>query len=233
MKKTIVALLIAGSCAMASTESFASMSAATVAVTINVDALKALGANNASLFRLTGTWEDDAAGFLGVSKVGSGVQANWNKGSSTGNGNLSNAGMNTCFNGINLDAVVDMTMVITFNEGPANYENIANTPCMNYSTSISYLLTDGTVNTVAAEKNDLYRFTIKEGNTAVDMVNVFNATGIEVDDTYINSYNVSSGYLSFNDAKALSVSRLSIPEPTTATLSLLALAGLAARRRRK
>ena len=40
-------------------------------------------------------------------------------------------------------------------------------------------------------------------------------------------------FISLDDAKALSVSMLSVPEPTTATLSLLALAGLAARRRRK
>ena len=57
---------------------------------------------------------------------------------------------------------------------------------------------------------------------------------ISYDDTYINNINVYNDLFGGNDAAKLAERVVaSIPEPTTATLSLLALAGLAARRRRR
>jgi len=67
-----------------------------------------------------------------------------------------------------------------------------------------------------------YNFTDANGNslTAVDSLDALNAA-------------TTSSYFVTKDGTGLSVSYKLIPEPTTATLSLLALAGLAARRRRR
>ena len=257
MKKTIIALLALGGIAMGAdssvvvdvtdvtssnkTTSFTSMTSGTVAVTLNVEAFKSLGGEVYSgsqtvLFKLTGEWEDGQSGSMGVANNGdaskNGLYGAWTKNNNTIS--YSSVNMDNCFsaNPIDWDNVAGMTMVITYNEGPANYENVSKTPCLSYSTSVSYLYKNGSIVTTGAEKNDLYRFTIKEGQTVVDMVNVFAASGLEVNDTYVDSYTVYSGYLNFTDAKALSAARV-VPEPTTATLSLLALAGLAARRRRR
>lgn len=60
-------------------------------------------------------------------------------------------------------------------------------------------------------------------------------TGVAVSPTYVDSAYVYTGDYSADSLKAASHDILTavIPEPTTATLTLLALAGLAARRRRK
>ena len=56
-------------------------------------------------------------------------------------------------------------------------------------------------------------------------VHTFNITGLELDATQVSFFHPNT--------RAGSLTVKVIPEPATATLSLLALAGLAARRRRK
>lgn len=67
-----------------------------------------------------------------------------------------------------------------------------------------------------------------DNDSVTDVTGVFN--GLRTDDTYYLSYN--NGAVSLF-AGSYVPAPLSIPEPTTTTLSLLALAGLAARRRRR
>ena len=56
-------------------------------------------------------------------------------------------------------------------------------------------------------------------------------SGLELDTKAVESVAMYNTYISADDAKAIGTKL--VPEPTTATLSLLALAGLATRRRRK
>ena len=63
-------------------------------------------------------------------------------------------------------------------------------------------------------------------------VNTTNITLLEYDEVITGSLKVYTGTMSLDEAEKLGMSLITVPEPTTATLSLLALAGLAARRRR-
>ena len=63
-------------------------------------------------------------------------------------------------------------------------------------------------------------------------VNTTNITLLEYDESITGSLKVYNGTMSLDEAEKLGMSLITVPEPTTATLSLLALAGLAARRRR-
>ena len=63
-------------------------------------------------------------------------------------------------------------------------------------------------------------------------VNTTNITLLEYDESITGSLKVYNGTMSMDEAEKLGMSLITVPEPTTATLSLLALAGLAARRRR-
>ena len=58
-------------------------------------------------------------------------------------------------------------------------------------------------------------------------------TTISIDTDVVSTGYAFDGFLDTNSAYALNRAALGVPEPTTATLSLLALAGLAMRRRRK
>ena len=63
-------------------------------------------------------------------------------------------------------------------------------------------------------------------------VNTTNITLLEYDESITGSLKVYNGTMSLDEAEKLGMSLITVPEPTTATLSLLALVGLAARRRR-
>ena len=254
MKKTLVALLAASSFALGSTEilnvtdvtsatttfSFADNTSkdVTIALTLNPAAYANIG-DNTNIFKLTGTWEDGNAGTIGISSIvgGSnpvkdGIQGAWDYGNNNKN-KTSDIKQYTCFADVDWSTVTAMTMVMTYQEGPANNAaNLTDDGQMLFNTSISLATTDGEIITLTQEKNDLYRFSVKEGNTVTSIVNDFVATGLSINSTYVESFTVTSGYLTAEQSAALSAARL-IPEPTTATLSLLALAGLAARRRRK
>ena len=77
---------------------------------------------------------------------------------------------------------------------------------------------------LAAQTNDALSYrALMDGEQAAAADYFSNLTG---DRNLVLSYNSSEGTVSITHAQA-------VPEPTTATLSLLALAGLCARRRRK
>lgn len=212
----------------------------TIALTLDVAAYKNI-TDNQNLFKLNGTWEDDKEGYLGINSIvgGSnpvkdGIQSSWTYGTNAQN-QKSDINQYTCFSEVDWTQVVGMTMVMSYDEGADN-----NTPNdttddtqMPFNTAISVLLTNGKVLTWAQEKNNLFIFSVKDKNgTVTGKTNSFTATNVTANATYVDSLTVYSDYLTKDESIALSKGRL-IPEPTTATLSLLALAGLAARRRRK
>lgn len=59
-----------------------------------------------------------------------------------------------------------------------------------------------------------------------------NITGVVVNSVAVGSIDVYDSAMSVEEIEKIALSAPAVPEPTTATLSLLALAGLAARRRR-
>ena len=115
------------------------------------------------------------------------------------------------------------------------------------ATQITDLLDTSTANDVSVHTNLSYTLTLSAGTLAVSVVDGANpsktwATSVDIAD----SFNFTSlGWAVDGSSGATGIQNISIttpdipsgegtiPEPTTATLSLLALAGLAARRRRK
>ena len=83
--------------------------------------------------------------------------------------------------------------------------------------------------------NDGSIVTLNAGNPGTQWVtNEYDVTEIRYTTTYLDALTIYDGYATADQAWELNKGVLpSIPEPATATLSLLALAGLAARRRRK
>ena len=83
--------------------------------------------------------------------------------------------------------------------------------------------------------NDGSIVTLNAGNDGTRWVdNKYDVTEIRYTTTYLDALTINDGYATADQAWELNKGVLpSIPEPATATLSLLALAGLAARRRRK
>lgn len=77
--------------------------------------------------------------------------------------------------------------------------------------------------------------TVTAGDNGTQWVqNQWDVTAIGYDPTYLEGLTIYDGYATAEQAIALNKAVLpTIPEPTTATLSLLALAGFAARRRRR
>lgn len=86
------------------------------------------------------------------------------------------------------------------------------------STYMTVVLNDGTTLEYSGQTSSSFKFTYTD------------VLGVSANDDLVNSVYLFGSVL---DASAVQSIHQSIPEPTTATLSLLALAGLAARRRRK
>ena len=228
MKKTIIALLAASACAMGSTESFDSATkTATIALTFDVSALESISdvnfmgddATRPNFFMFEGTWAGNASGSLGLANNGSsdadvtGVYSSWVKGASSGKS--TDCGLGSVFSAAtDWDAINAVSLVYSYStpESGATTTNVA--------LSIAY--TDGSVATFGDTK----------ANIVFSGVSGFASTGVTINDSYVVSYTVDTTYTSLENAKLKSAA-LAVPEPTTATLSLLALAGLAARRRRK
>ena len=225
MKKTLITLLALGGLACGA-DSFTSTKTATIALTFNVDALESIsdvnftgnGSTKPNFFMFTGSWANDVAGQLGLANNGSsgsdttGVWSSWVKGDSSGQ--ATDTGLGAIFtSSTNWDNIGAVSLVYSFSTPETGATTV------NTAITIAYL--DGTAASTAGET---------KSNIVFNGVSGFAATGIEVNETFVKNYEVSSVYTTLNDAKVMSVAL--IPEPTTATLSLLALAGLAARRRR-
>lgn len=227
MKKTLLTLLAFGSCAMGATETFDATKTSTIALTFDVAALEAISdvsflgnaATKPNFFMYNGTWGTGETGALGIANNGSstsdttGMWSSWVKGG--GSGQATDTGLGSIFTSSTEWALIDaITLVYSYNTPAEGATTI------NLAVSIGY--TDGTITTFGDTKSNIV-FSGASG---------FSATGLTTNDTYVASYEFSSDYTSLEDAKKMSAA-LAIPEPTTATRSLLALAGLAARRRRK
>ncbi len=229
MKKTIITLLATCACAMGATETFdPAVKSGTIAIALDIEELAKIsdvsfdgGSEVYQFFAFNGTWHDGNEGYIGLVNNGSstsdntGLYCTWKyDAQSKTNHDIGLGGIFT--SSTNWDNIDAITLVYSYNtpDSGATTTNIA--------LSISYL--DGSeIGTFSATKSDL-----KFGGTSG-----FAAKSLTINDTYADSYTFENNFISLDDAKALSVSMLSVPEPTTATLSLLALAGLAARRRRK
>ena len=87
----------------------------------------------------------------------------------------------------------------------------------------------------AVAMNDGGVITLNAGNNETQWVdNAFDVTEIRYTPNYLDALTIYDGYADADQAWTLTKDVLPIiPEPATATLSLLALAGLAARRRRR
>ncbi|MBR6576550.1 MAG: PEP-CTERM sorting domain-containing protein [Akkermansia sp.] len=105
-----------------------------------------------------------------------------------------------------------------------SYNGISsNTGPLGVQLYFSVMMNDGTLGTYTAGSPD----TRHVGNE-------WDVTAIGYDPTYLDALTIYDGYATAEQAWQLNKDVLpNIPEPTTATLSLLALAGLAMRRRRK
>jgi len=195
---------------------------ATVALTLDVEEMKAVAGTNFNgsvapvIFAFTGTWGASAAGELGVCNAGatgtrSGIYAYGKNGNSVSK-NVS-TGLDTLFTKDTDWNVIDsMSLVCSMVTNESGQVSI--------TTAVSIRNTDGTITTHGGSS-----VTMHWGGTEG-----FTASGVTFDSALVNTSTTYRGALSLEEARALSVSL--IPEPTTATLSLLALAGLAARRRR-
>ena len=81
--------------------------------------------------------------------------------------------------------------------------------------------------------NDGEIITLNAGNDSTRWTdNAYDVTEIRYTTEYLNALTIYDGYATAEQAWTLTKDAV-IPEPTTATLSLLALCGLAARRRRR
>lgn len=227
MKKTLIVLFSACTCAMGATETFDSATkTATISLTLDVAALEAISDVNftgqddtkPNFFMFNGSWAENQAGALGLANNGSstsdttGLFGSWVKGSTSGKATDTGLGniFTTSTNWTLIDTISLVYSYSTPEEG-ATTTNIA----------LSIRYTDGAVTTYGENKS----------NIVFNGISGFAATGVTINDSYAVSYQVDTTFLSLAEVKAKSESM--VPEPTTATLSLLALAGLAARRRRK
>ncbi len=167
----------------------------------------------------TGTWGSGENGSIGLANNGSstsdttGMWSSWVKASESGK--ATDCGVGSVFtSATNWDAIDVVSLVYSYstpNSG-ATTTNVA--------LSIGY--TDGTVAAYGDTKANI----VFNGSSG------FASTGVIINDTYVASYEVDTTYTTLANAK-LKGAALAVPEPTAATLSLLALAGLAARRRHR
>ena len=198
---------------------------ATVALTLDVNAMKAIAGVNFSgasvanvISAFTGTWGDSSSGELGVCNNGSssshisGIYTYGKKGTSTSK-NVS-TGMNSVFSSDTDWTTIDsMSLVCSMVTNASNHVSI--------TTAVSIRNTDGSISTYGGSSARIHW-----GST-----DGFTASGVRFDSDLVDTSTTYRGALSLADARALSIQL--IPEPTTATLSLLALAGLVTRRRRR
>ena len=239
MKKTIIALLALGTCAMGVTLEDAikkgngsdtvtldtATSTITAVATVDVNSLKAVMLAGADLGKYTLIdFIDEDTNDIGLqtnytssaNKIAtSGLYGIWNQGGAYKIGLETDKGYNfhteTFWSNA---AAAAVTLTYSYNTG----------------TTATFTLLDEKGNKLKELGGD-WNTGLKGSTSSFDYV--------DFDDMVTGSY-VFNQVVTVEDAKALSYAAakaalptVSVPEPTTATLSLLALAGLAARRRRR
>ncbi len=234
MKKTIIALLALGSAAMGVTledavatgsdASQITLSEATASftaiATVDVDALKAVMAKGADLGKYT---------LINFESVGDGADIGIQTNYGSANNKINTSGLYGVWNG---------TGAYGFGMG-SGFENAGFwTNAAAAAVTLTYSYDTGTTGTftlmdsngkVLQEVGGTFSTSLKSSTATYDAVTF---DGSIVESTYVFNQAVT-----VEEAKTLAQAALvktgTVPEPTTATLSLLALAGLAARRRRK
>ena len=189
-------------------------------LTLNVDAIKTYVASPSnSLTNLVSLKVQNGSNNVGLSFYGSDFVAH------DGNSGTSGALTDSL-------TITDPENVTTSLEGIAS---IFTTDVTNAVLTYSHSNTNGSIAylTVMKEDGTLLNYADKRGGYKSTGDNRYVAT-FTFNENYVLSADayVVDSVITATDAFALNSSKL-IPEPTTATLSLLALAGLAARRRRK
>ncbi len=189
------------------------------------------------LFYFTGTWsngttyEDSNTGALGIANNGSNASKSsfygyWEKGDQIKKNHGANLNGDIFTSSTDWTKIESITIDYTYDSTLTNNTTSKNltTHATRATTTVTITYNDGTdADTYEGVTNShMWTETNANGTAITENVYQFHATGITVvDDTYVSSYKVTG------------LQTAVIPEPATATLSLLALAGLAMRRRRK
>ncbi len=252
MKKTLVMLLALAGAATAAEPIWTSVdgiaptsyalsgqSSFSVALSLNIATLQAeSGANfngSAKIVDLIGTWDTSSmAASLDINVNGSsnGKTSTLYAGGKPGVGNyasnysLTGISSTTLFDrNTDWSLLEDASLVMVKNGGGANDAIYA---------YLTLQYTDGSI-AVYEGGNTGIKFTIDhdgDDTTAKLVDNHINVSTINFTNNFALSAQVYDYAMTADEAKAIGAA-LIVPEPTTATLSLLALAGLAARRRRR
>ena len=230
MKKTIIALLSLSGVAMGTSITLdPNYTSGTVLVTLDVDSFSLKnggnftgGADAITLFEFSGTWSNEETGNMGVCSNGSstghytGFYGTWTL-PPKGSGAATSLGLNQLFNSnTNWGDIEAIAVAYSFESTSDETTNLY--------TSVSIRSKSGVETTYASRQNAI---SWSSDSTHFSL----NANSLTINDDYVLNYSYSNQVTTGDKLKALSAG--AVPEPTTATLSLLALAGLAARRRRK
>lgn len=222
MKKTLIAL----------------MALAGIATANEYSGTFSWAANTNPVFTLSDEVVEEALTLTNITCNKTYKATNVNKGTLTPNQNVGSAAGNSWTLTFNVNNTTSRDIVLTsltldaflFNGGGDSQSADTNLP-----RPVSYTLTSGT-DTVASttvayancqnEWEDDAVFSFGEGVTlAANSTATYTLT--------VSNAQTATAYGTFVGLKGATFTTAAIPEPTTATLSLLALAGLAARRRRK
>ena len=251
MKKTLITLLALGGLAVGAAPepiwtaetnltsySISGLDSFTIAVTLNVETLKAESGANfngpAKIIDLSGVWNvSGLEGTLDINVNGSstGKTSTLYIGGTTGLGEYkSNYALNgisgsTIFNSSTIWENITGAALVFVKDGSSDNDAVRAYFSLKYA--------DGTTTTYEGANTGI-KFTIDhDGDENTDKVadKHLNVSTISFENSFATEAWVYGSALSANDARTIAAALA--PEPTTATLSLLALAGLAARRRRK